>query len=113
MKLCQLQLPVSADKLENVRALEPWMERAADQGADLFIVHTRSPLPQNSAAGAGTQPPLRRVFKENPLRSTTEGILLLFLYELYPFSTGHAPAENPLTQPPGAASPVRRLVGGI
>ena len=35
MKICQLQLPVSADKLENVRALEPWMERAAGEGADL------------------------------------------------------------------------------
>ena len=38
MKICQLQLPVSAGKLENVRALEPWMERAAEAGADLVAL---------------------------------------------------------------------------
>lgn len=38
MILCQLQLPVQADKLENIRALEPWMERAAAAGADLVAL---------------------------------------------------------------------------
>ena len=38
MILCQLQLPVLADKLENIRALEPWMERAAAAGADLVAL---------------------------------------------------------------------------
>ena len=38
MKITQLQLTVSDDKLENVRALEPWMERAADLGTDLVTL---------------------------------------------------------------------------
>ena len=38
MKVCQLQLPVYTDKMDNLRALEPWMERAAAAGADLVTL---------------------------------------------------------------------------
>ena len=38
MRIAQLQLPVLEDKAANLRALEPWMARAADGGADLVAL---------------------------------------------------------------------------
>ena len=38
MRIAQLQLPVLEDKTANLRALEPWMARAADGGADLVAL---------------------------------------------------------------------------